>query len=146
MRPREVFLSHATADRVLAQRIIRSLGAHRIRVWYAPYKLIGSQTWHDQIGAALERCDWFVVLLSKSSVRSRWVKNELLFALNEPTLEDRIVPVLIQDCDWRRLSWTLGAIQRVDFRGDFRVGTAALLRVWGLGADPPRRRGNRPAT
>ena len=134
MRPREVFVSHATADRAIAQRIIRALGTRRIRTWYAPYRLIGSQKWHDQIGAALARCDWFAVLLSGASVRSRWVKNELLFVLNEPRLDDRIVPILVEDCAWRRLSWTLGAIQRVDFRNDFEAGMASLLRVWDVQA------------
>ncbi len=132
MRPREVFVSHATADKALAQRVIRALSRRRIRTWYAPYRLVGSQKWHDQIGAALSRCDWFALVLSPSSVRSRWVKNELLFALNESRLEDRIVPILAVDCDWRRLSWTLGAIQHVDFRGGFHEGMDALLKVWGL--------------
>jgi hypothetical protein len=132
VRPREVFLSHASADKALARRVIRALESQGVRVWFAPYRLVGSQRWHDEIGKALGRCDWFVLLLSNSSIRSRWVKNELLFALNEPRLEDRIVPVLIEDCAWRELSWTLGAIQRVDLRPGFEAGMADLLRVWGL--------------
>lgn len=132
MRPREVFLSHATADKLLARRLLRSLESHDIPVWFAPYKLIGSQRWHDEIGKALQRCDWFVLVLSRASVRSRWVKNELLFALNEPRLDDRIVPVLIEPCDWKEFSWTLGAIQHVDLTGDFRSGMVELLRVFGI--------------
>lgn len=34
----------------------------------------GAQEWHDEIGAALDRCDWFPVVLSPQSVASRWVK------------------------------------------------------------------------
>jgi len=144
MRPREVFLSHASADKALARRVIRALEAQRIDVWFAPYRLVGSQRWHDEIGRALQRCDWFVLLLSKNSVRSRWVKNEVLFALNEPTLADRIVPVLTEDCEWRRLSWTLGSIQRVDFRPGLQEGLADLLRVWKIDAsETPRKRKRR---
>lgn len=148
MRPREVFLSHAAADKALARRVIRALEDHGIGVWYAPYRLVGSQRWHDEIGKALARCDWFVLLLTRSSVRSRWVKNELLFALDEPDLEDRIVPVLAEECDWRRLSWTLGAIQRVELRPGSKEGMAPLLQVWGLDPEsrkPPRRRRGRGA-
>jgi hypothetical protein len=148
MRPREVFLSHATADKVVARRVLRRLESHGIPVWFAPYKLIGSQRWHDEIGKALQRCDWFLLLLSRSSVRSRWVKNELLFALNEPRLDDRIVPVLIEPCDWKEFSWTLGAIQHVDLTGDFPSGMVDLLRVFGITegtqpADKPRRKRRR---
>lgn len=135
MRPREVFLSHATADKVLAQRVLRVLESNGIPVWFAPYQLIGSQVWHDEIGKALQRCDWFVLLLSGSSVQSKWVKNELLFALNEPRFDGRIVPVRIAACDWKSFSWTLGAIQHVDMTGDFPSGTAALLRVFGVDED-----------
>lgn len=146
MKPREVFLSHATADKVLARRVLRALESHEVPVWFAPYRLIGSQKWHDEIGKALERCDWFVVLLSSSSVRSKWVKNELLFALNESRFDDHIVPVLIEACDWKNFSWTLGAIQRVDMATDFRRGMTELLRVWNLsddGASRPRNPGRR---
>jgi hypothetical protein len=140
MRPREIFLSHATADKAFARRLIRALEARKLKVWFAPYRLVGSQKWHDEIGKALLRCDWFVLLLSKSSIRSRWVKNELLYALNESRLEDRIVPVLTEECAWRDLSWTLGAIQRVDFRPGFDEGVAELLRIWKPGAKKRRKK------
>jgi hypothetical protein len=37
----------------------------------------GAQQWHDEIGTALKRCDWFLLVLSPQSVRSMWVKHEL---------------------------------------------------------------------
>lgn len=140
MRPREVFLSHATADKELAQSVIRELESCGVTVWFAPYRLLGSQKWHDEIGKALRRCDWFVLLLSRVSVQSKWVKNELLYVLNEPRLDERIVPVLMEDCDLEKLSWTLGAIQRVDMRPGFEHGVSELLRVWGIPNQKPERK------
>ncbi len=141
MRPREVFLSHSSADKQVAKRVLKGLKSAGIPTWYAPYNLVGSQKWHDEIGEALRRCDWFVLLLSPSSVESMWVKNELLYALNTRRLYGRILPVLIENCDWERFSWTLEAIQRVDMAADFRVGMIDLLRVWGLSyGKPPRKR------
>lgn len=66
-------------------------------------------------------------------MRSRWVKHELLFALEEPRYEGRIVPVLHRPCDPIELSWTLKALQRVDFTKDFSQGCRELLRIWGIG-------------
>jgi hypothetical protein len=43
-----------------------------------------AQQWHDEIGAALRRCDWFVLVLSPHTVESIWVKRELLFSPAEP--------------------------------------------------------------
>jgi hypothetical protein len=95
--------------------------------------MVGAQQWHDEIGQALGRCDWFVVLLSPASVKSQWVKRELLYALNRSRYSNRIVPVKLKECDWSALSWTLETIQMVDCTISFDDGCRALLRVWGLG-------------
>lgn len=104
--------------------------AHRIPVWFSPHHLQGGQQWHDEIGKALARADWFLILLTPSSIRSDWVKHELLFALNSRRLRRRIIPVLLQECDHGSLSWTLAQRQIVDCRRDFWRGIDQLLRVW----------------
>lgn len=45
----------------------------------------------------------------------------------------RIVPILYRPCDYRSLSWTLGALQMIDFTGIFEDGCRSLLRIWGIG-------------
>lgn len=63
------------------------LKRHGVPVWYSRVNIRGAQQRHDEIGAALRRCDWFAVLLSPHSVRSMWVKRELLFALSRVALK-----------------------------------------------------------
>ncbi len=91
-RPREVFLSHSSRDRHVATRIAEVLRHHGIPVWYSRTHLRGAQQWHDEIGDALNRCDWFIVLLSKSAIGSRWVKHELVFALDSEGYENKVLP------------------------------------------------------
>jgi hypothetical protein len=134
--PREVFGSHATTDRQSASRIADVLANNNVPVWYSRTNLRGAQQWHDEIGAALKRCDWFVVLLSKSATESKWVKRELLFALRSARYENRILPVKIASCDPANLSWTLEDFQMVDFTGGFTKGCRSLLRTWGVGLNP----------
>jgi hypothetical protein len=131
--PREVFLSHSSGDRKTAQRIAETLRRHGVPVWYSQTNLLGAQQWHDEIGKALARCDWFLLLLSPKAVRSEWVKRELLYALRDLRYRDRIVPALHRVCDADKLSWTLNSFQQIDFTGDFSSGCEALLRTWGLG-------------
>lgn len=107
--------------------------AHGVPVWYSQTNVIGARQWHDEIGAALQRCDWFVLILSPNSVISTWVKRELLYALRQDRLENKIVPLIFQLCDYERLSWTLSDFQMVNFTGSFDDGCSALLRMWGLG-------------
>lgn len=131
--PNEIFLSYSNLDRDFATRLVDVLKRHRVPVWFSPKDVLGAQQWQDEIGGALSRCDWFVVILSPNSIDSMWVKRETAYALQQKRYENRIVPLLYQDCDVDKLSWVLGSFQFVDFRGDFVTGSRDLLRVWGLG-------------
>jgi hypothetical protein len=102
-RPREVFLSHSSRNAAFVRRLARMLSAHGVNFFLSKRHIRGAQEWRDAIGEALKRCDWFLVVLSPQSVRSKWVKHELLYAL-----------------------------QWVDFRGNFEEASRALLKVWGL--------------
>ena len=130
--PKEAFLSHSKKDRAFADKLLKLLRFHRVRVWYSRRSLVPAQKWHSEIGRALARCDWFIVVLSRNSAESEWVERELVYALNHPQYRDHIVPVLKERCNYEKLSWTLGGFQFVDFTKDFEGGCRDLLRAWGL--------------
>jgi len=136
MLPTEVFLSHSSADATFVTNVADTMRRHGVLVWYSRTNILGAQQWHDEIGAALSRCDWFVLVLSPNAVGSRWVKYELLYALQDNRFENRIVPLVYQPCDAKTLSWVLPTFQNVDFTGPFDDGCRDLLRVWGLGYQP----------
>ena len=138
MLPKEVFLSHSSQDRQFATALAEELRRHGIPVWYSQTNILGAQEWHDEIGAALHRCDWFVLILSPHSVKSTWVKNELLFTLNHSRSKNSIVPVLYKNCNYEKLSWTLSNFQIVDFRQSLTDGYHELLRAWGMGYKPKK--------
>jgi len=134
--PREVFLSHERSDRSTATHIANTLRRHGVPVWYSVTHIRGAQQWHDEIGLALRRCDWFLLLLSPRSVDSMWVKRELLFALQQNHFENRIIPALLAPCDYEKLSWTLSIFQMVDFTRPIEDACRDLLRIWGIGFIP----------
>ena len=133
MIPNEVFLSPSNVDQDFAMNLANMLRRHGVPVWYSRTNILGAQQWHDEIGAALQRCDWFLLVLSPNSVDSIWVKKELIFALQQNRFENRIVPLLYQACDLERLSWVLSMFQMIDFQRPFDDGCRELLRIWGLG-------------
>ena len=130
--PTEVFVSHSHADQPFAERLVGVLHHHRIPFWYSDADIRGAQQWHDEIGSALQRCDWFILVLSPDSVASRWVKRELLYALQQERFDGRTVPLLCRACDSERLSWTLPQLQSIDFSGSFDDGCRELLRLWNV--------------
>lgn len=134
--PQEVFLSHSSLDRQFADDLAAMMRRHGVPVWYSQHNIVGAQQWQDEIGKALRRCDWFVVVLSPQSVNSMWVKREVSYALAENRLDNRIIPVRYQLADIRDLHWTLSIFQIIDFTGAFHAGSTALLRTRGLGYKP----------
>jgi len=130
--PSELFLSHAGPDVHLATELVSVLRRHGVPVWFSRTDIRGSQQWHDEIGEALGRCDWFAVILTPSLVASKWAKRELLHALAEDRYDGRIIPLLYEPCAIHQISWVLPQLQMIDFRRDVEPGYRELLRVWGV--------------
>lgn len=128
--PKEVFVSHSHKDQAFVGWLAGVLQGYGIPVWHGDDNIRGAQQWHDEIGRALQRCDWFIVVLSPDSVDSIWVKRELLYALQQDRFEGRIVPLLQRACAYEQLSWTLSQIQIIDFTRSLDDGCDALLRIW----------------
>jgi hypothetical protein len=133
-RPSEAFLSHSSRNAAFVNRLARVLTAHEISHFLSQKSIRGAQQWHDEIGAALHRCDWFLLVLSPESVSSKWVKYELVYALQQKRqYRNRIVPLLYKNCDKDKLSWTLSSIQLgADFRKSFHEGARELLSIWNI--------------
>ena len=123
------------------RKLVDVLRRHGIPVWYSETNIRRAQQWHDEIGVALRRCDWFVLVLSAHAVESRWVKRELLYSLQQDRFDGRIAPLLYRRCSHDDLSWTLSQMQMIDFTSGFDDGCRDLLRIWGVGYAPaPRSR------
>jgi TIR domain-containing protein len=134
--PNEVFLSYSSLDWEFANQITDLLRSHGIALWHSHSSMLGGQQWLDQIGEALRRCDWFVILLSPNSIKSVWVARELTFALKQKRYNDTIVPIVLEVCDYEQFSWSLASYHIVDFTESFDAGCRALLRIWGIGYRP----------
>jgi hypothetical protein len=129
-RAKEVFISHAVKDRAFVRRLLAVLKKNGVRYWISDTHIPGAAEWHDEIGRALKRCDWFLIVLSPNAVKSVWVKRELMYALQPNRYKGRIIPIYFRQCRHELLSWTLAEFQFVDFRKDFRDGCERLLRLW----------------
>jgi hypothetical protein len=130
--PSEVFLSHSTKNDVFIGRLQTVLSDYGVKTFVSKTSIRGAQQWHDEIGTALKRCGWFLLVLSPQSVHSAWVKHDLIYALQANRYRGRIIPVVYKNCDKEALSWTLPAIECVDFRSDFDEGCRQLLDIWHL--------------
>jgi restriction endonuclease Mrr len=122
-----VFLSYAASDRAVVEQIATALQKVGVGVWFDIWELTAAgNTFWKRIDQALQASDLFLVFLSKASVASRWVQNELSAAVaNE--MKDRaitIIPVVIEDCD---IPPVLTDRMYVDLRGDVAAGVQTLV-------------------
>ena len=88
----DIFISYDSADRPIAQKFADALEARGWSVWWdreIPLGRAFDQVIEEELNAA--RC--VIVLWSKDSVRSRWVKTEAAAAADR----DCLLPVLIED-------------------------------------------------
>lgn len=135
MMPKEVFLSHSSQNIQNATSVANTLRNHGVPVWFSSTNIMTAEQWHDEIGKALRRCDWFMILLSNAAINSIWVKRELHYALRHNQYDNHIMPVIIEVCNYEELSWTLGMFQMADMTNNSENAFAQILRSWGLGFD-----------
>jgi len=71
------FISYSTKDKVFADRLHADLQNKGVRCWFAPHDLpIGAKTW-DAIDEEIRLRDKLLVVLSKASLASDWVEDEV---------------------------------------------------------------------
>jgi uncharacterized protein YjbI with pentapeptide repeats len=77
------FISYSARDKVFAERLHADLQNKGVRCWFAPHDLpIGAKTW-DAIDEAIRLRDKLLVILSKASLDSDWVEDEVTKAYAE---------------------------------------------------------------
>lgn len=141
-----VFISHSSHDRNIVERdIIAPLHNHGIKTWYSRDAIQTAGEWKRKITEGLERCEWFVVVLSSHSVKSKWVEIEVEWALTNR--EGKVIPILIEDCDPRALDPRLPSIHYEDFRENPEDAQKRVIITVSTGRKPseaPPKKSRRP--
>jgi hypothetical protein len=130
----KVFISHASADKPFVDQLVADLAARAIPVWYDKFDLRVGDSVTGGINDGLSASKYFLIVLSKSSVASRWVTEELNAALMEQVARGGtfVLPTLLEDCEVPPL---LRHRRYADFRADYERGLEELLGVWGKDRD-----------
>src|SRR5262252_4407912 len=72
----KVFLSHSSADKVLARRLARDLQSANVEVWLDQWQIGVGESFEQRIQQGLEETDFVIVLLTRHGVASQWVHRE----------------------------------------------------------------------
>lgn len=72
MAQSNLFVSHSHEDDAFADQLVADLREAGVDVWLDRTDL-GSGNFQQRINDALMRCDWFVLVLTRSAIASTWV-------------------------------------------------------------------------
>lgn len=124
-----VFISHSHKDLRYAKRLVTVLQGNQINTWCSDRDIKSAADWERSIRKGLQDCSWFVVIVTPSAVKAKWVRAEVNWALQHRY--GQTVPVLAGDTTVGKLNLLLDTIQYVDGRGDPVMAAEEILKVIG---------------
>src|SRR5687768_149113 len=92
MAARSIFISYARKDRAQVGALTETLRLLGNQVWFDE-SLTGGATWWAEILNQIERCDIFLYVLSRSSLKSEACAAEKAYALD---LRKPLLPVMVE--------------------------------------------------
>lgn len=118
----KIFISYSRKDLDFVRRLAGDLEKAGYDVWWDISDLRGGDDWVRDIPSAIEASDFFIVVLTPSSVVSDWVRKEYTQALSG---RKKIIPIMLARTS---VPFALNTVNYVDFTsGDYAVSLRQLL-------------------
>lgn len=98
---KSIFISHSSQDKSFVRTLARDLENAGVIVWLDERELYAGDSLIDKIEEAINEVDYVGVVLSRASVASGWVRQELKMAMSQEIKSNRIkvIPILKEACN-----------------------------------------------
>lgn len=95
-----LFLSHSHADKEFCRRLAEDLRHRGIFVWMDEAEMQVGDSLIRKISKAIDEMDYVGAVLSRVSVKSRWVRKELDIAMTQEIRGKhvKVLPILLESC------------------------------------------------
>jgi hypothetical protein len=115
--PSPVFVSYASHDSWFVGQLNAELIEHGIRPWTFEWDIDPGDNFTAKISDAIDASAVIMVVLSRSSLQSLWVRQEWTTALTLSFSKNKsVIPILLEDCEIPAL---LATVSYADFRQGF---------------------------
>jgi len=118
------FISYSHKDEDFANKLYSRMQASNLQTWFAAEDMRGGEKIYDQVDNAIKMHDRVLLVLSRASIRSEWVKTEIRKARKAEIKENRrkLFPIRLVD---------VGVIQEWEcFDADFAKDLAVEIREY----------------
>jgi TIR domain-containing protein len=120
----KLFLSYSTNDKRLANKIYRWLRRQGLTVWIDRVEMKPGEKLLPKIEKAIKKADFLVVIITKNSNRSSWVKKEIKFSIAREltkkkftilpiVLNNSTIPPSLEDRLWIRIDSNISGIDKI---------------------------------
>lgn len=94
-----IFISYNSADREIASNVALFLAAENLSTCYDEWKVSAGDSIIDYVQDGLSRCSHFIVIWSKNSDKSNWVRAELKAAISQALTNKKptIIPIVLDE-------------------------------------------------
>ena len=73
----KVFISYSSKDASEARRLARELTRHNVKTWIDEYEILPGDSIKKKISDGIRQSDFLIVIVSKNSLSSDWVRFEI---------------------------------------------------------------------
>lgn len=129
MEDKTIFFSYSRDNSDFVINLAKELRTAGAKVWLDQLDIKPGTRWDKSIEEALKQSGTLLVVLSKSSVASDNVMDEVSYALEEGKT---VVPVLLEECE---IPFRLRRLQFADFTSSHEQGIATLNKALRLEED-----------
>jgi hypothetical protein len=95
----KVFISYASKDEPLADKIVASLEEAGLDAWYKKREILPGDNWAEKVATGLRDSTAMIVLVTPDALESDAVQSSISYALSEPAFSQRLIPVIVGDPD-----------------------------------------------
>jgi TolB-like protein len=108
----DVFISHSTKDKTVADAVCAMLEEHKIRCWIAPRDITPGKEWGEAIVDAIGTSRVMILIFSASANGSPQIRREVERAVNKEVV---VVPLRIEDVvPTKSLEYFIGSVHWLD--------------------------------
>lgn len=126
MTSETLFFSYSRDDSDFVLRLAHQLRDAGASIWLDQLDIAPGNHWDSTIEEALQASGYLLVVLSKTSVESNNVMDEVSFAMEE---DKKVIPLLVEDCE---IPFRLRRLQHADFKESHRSGIEQLIEALDL--------------
>src|SRR5271154_6893517 len=108
----DVFISHSSKDKIIAEAVCAMLEQHRIRCWIAPRDITPGKEWGEAIIDAISGSRVMILIFSANANGSPQIRREVERAVNKEVV---VVPLRIENVvPTKALEYFIGSVHWLD--------------------------------